>query len=172
MYDRNGAPMERALLQSLVDFLAYRGPDGRESWMEGSVGLGHAMFRTTRDSLEESQPASLEGRFWIVADARLDSREELTRELQRSGRVVRPSAPDSELLLHAYAAWGTACVEHLRGDFSFAIWDARNKQLFVARIPNREGKIAPQVFNARRAPRRVSVQKEFRVRSTRPNHAA
>src|SRR5258707_1596733 len=133
MYHRNGAPMERALLQSLVDFLAYRGPDGRESWMEGSVGLGHAMFRTTRESLEESQPASLEGRFWIVADARLDSREEVTRELQRSGRVVRPSAPDSELLLHAYAAWGTACVEHLRGDFSFAIWDARNKQLFCAR---------------------------------------
>jgi len=133
MYHRNGAPMERALLQSLVDFLAYRGPDGRESWMEGSVGLGHAMFRTTRESLEESQPASIEGRFWIVADARLDSREELTRELQRSGRVVRPSAPDSELLLHAYAAWGTACVEHLRGDFSFGIWDARNKQLFCAR---------------------------------------
>src|SRR6266404_2639751 len=133
MYHRNGAPMERALLQSLVDFLAYRGPDGRESWMEGSVGLGHAMFRTTRESLEESQPASLEGRFWIVADARLDSREELAGELKRSGRVVRPSAPDSELLLHAYAAWGTPCVEHLRGDFSFAIWDARNKQLFCAR---------------------------------------
>src|SRR5258707_14972058 len=49
---------------------------------------------------------------------------------------------------------------------------ARTKQLFVARIPNREGKIAPQVLNARRAPRRVSVQKEFRVRSTRPNHPA
>jgi len=125
--------MERALLQSLVDFLAYRGPDGRESWMEGSVGLGHAMLRTTRESLGENQPASIEGRFWIVADARLDSREELAGELQRSGRVVRPNAPDSELLLHAYAAWGTPCVEHLRGDFSFAIWDARNKQLFCAR---------------------------------------
>jgi asparagine synthase (glutamine-hydrolysing) len=133
IYHRNGAPMERALLQSLVDFLAYRGPDGRESWMEGSVGLGHAMLRTTRESLGENQPVSIEGRFWIVADARLDSREELTRELQRSGRVVPPSAPDSELLLHAYAAWGTACVEHLRGDFSFAIWDARNKQLFCVR---------------------------------------
>jgi asparagine synthase (glutamine-hydrolysing) len=133
IYHRNGAPMERALLQSLVDFLAYRGPDGRELWIDGSIGLGHAMLRTTRESLGENQPASIEGRFWIVADARLDSREELTRELQRSGRRVRPSAPDSELLLHAYAAWGTPCVEHLRGDFSFAIWDARNKQLFCAR---------------------------------------
>jgi asparagine synthase (glutamine-hydrolysing) len=133
IYHRNGAPIERALLQSLVDFLAYRGPDSRASWMESCIGLGHAMLRTTLESLGESQPASIEGRFWIVADARLDSREELTGELKRSGRVVRSSAPDSELILHAYAAWGTPCVEHLRGDFSFAVWDARNKQLFCAR---------------------------------------
>jgi asparagine synthase (glutamine-hydrolysing) len=133
IYHRNDAPIERALLQSLVDFVAYRGPDSRECWMEGSIGLGHAMLRTTRESLGERQPASLEGRFWIVADARLDGRTELIGELQRSGRVVRTNAPDSELILHAYAAWGTACVEHLRGDFSFVIWDARNKQLFCAR---------------------------------------
>jgi asparagine synthase (glutamine-hydrolysing) len=133
IYHRNGAPMERALLQSLVDFLAYRGPDSRECWTEGSIGLGHAMMRTTRESVGERQPANLDGRFWIVADARLDGRAELIGELRRSGRLVRPNAPDSELLLHAYAAWGTPCVEHLRGDFSFAVWDARNKQLFCAR---------------------------------------
>src|ERR1700676_419350 len=125
--------MERALLQSLGDFVAYRRPDSCNSWMEGSIGLGHAMLRTTRESLGESQPGCIERRFWIVADARLDGREELIGELQRSGRVVRPSAPDAELTLHAYAAWGTACVERLRGDFSFVIWDARAKQLFCAR---------------------------------------
>src|SRR5258707_2764036 len=125
--------MERALLQSLVDFLSYRGPDSRECWMDGSIGLGHAMLRTRRESLGERQPASLDGRFWITADARLDGRAEFIAELQRSGRVVPPNAPDSELILHAYATWGTPCVEHLRGDFSFAIWDARNKQLFCAR---------------------------------------
>jgi asparagine synthase (glutamine-hydrolysing) len=133
IYHRNGAPMERARLQPLMDFLAYRGPDSRECWMEGSIGLGHAMLRTTRESVGERQPASLDGRFWIVADARLDSRTELIGELQRSRRVARADAPDSELILHAYATWGTPCVERLRGDFSFAVWDARNKQLFCAR---------------------------------------
>jgi len=133
IYHRNGAPLEQALLQSLVDFLAYRGPDSRECWMDGSIGLGHAMLRTTHESLGERQPASLDGRFWIAADARLDGRAEFISELQRSGRAVRPNAPDSELLLEAYATWGTPCVERLRGDFSFAIWDARNKQLFCAR---------------------------------------
>src|SRR6266478_5893504 len=121
IYHRNGAPLEQSLLQSLVDFLSYRGPDSRECWMDGSIGLGHAMLRTTRESLGERQPASLDGRAEFIA------------ELQRSGRVVPLSAPDSELILHAYATWGTPCVEHLRGDFSFAIWDARNKQLFCAR---------------------------------------
>jgi asparagine synthase (glutamine-hydrolysing) len=133
IYHRNGAPMERALLQSLVDFLAYRGPDSRECWSDGSIGLGHAMLLTTRESLGERQPANLDGRFWIVADARLDSRAVLIAELQRSSRVVRANAPDSELILHAYASWGSPCVEHLQGDFSFAVWDARNKQLFCAR---------------------------------------
>lgn len=125
--------MDRALLQSLVDFLSYRGPDSRESWMDGSIGLGHAMLRTTRESLGERQPASFDGRFWIAADARLDGRADFIAELQRLGRVVRPAAPDSELILHAYAAWGTPCVERLRGDFSFALWDAKNKLLFCAR---------------------------------------
>jgi len=133
MYHRNGAPMEQALLQSLVDFLSYRGPDSGHFWMDGPIGLGHRMLRTTRESLGERQPGSLDGRFWITADARLDGRAEFIAELERSGRVIRPNAPDSELILHAYAAWGTPCVEHLRGDFSFAIWDAQNKHLFCAR---------------------------------------
>ncbi len=133
IYRRNGAPIDRALLQSLVDFLCYRGPDSRECWMDGSIGLGHAMLRTTHESLSERQPASLDGRFWIAADARLDGRAEFITELQRCGHVVPPNAPDSELILHAYSAWGTPCVERLRGDFSFAIWDARHKHLFCAR---------------------------------------
>jgi asparagine synthase (glutamine-hydrolysing) len=133
IYHRNGAPLEQALLQSLVDFLSYRGPDSRECWMDGSIGMGHAMLRTTGEALGERQPASLDGRFSIVADARLDGRAEFISELQRAGRAVRPNASDSELLLEAYATWGTPCVERLRGDFSFAIWDARNKHLFCAR---------------------------------------
>jgi len=133
MYHRNGAPMDQALLQSLVEFLSYRGPDSGHFWMDGSIGLGHAMLRTTLESLGERQPANLDGRFWITADARLDGRAEFIAELERSGRVVRANAPDSELILHAYATWGTPSVEHLRGDFSFALWDAQNKQLFCAR---------------------------------------
>jgi asparagine synthase (glutamine-hydrolysing) len=116
-----------------VNFLSYRGPDARAIWSEGSVGLGHTLLTTTHEALNEHQPANLDARFWITADARLDCRAELLAELQRGGRKIRSNAADSDLILHAYAIWGTPCVDHLRGDFAFAIWDARNKQLFCAR---------------------------------------
>ena len=133
IFHRDGTPIERALLQSLVDFLAYRGPDARETWMGASIGLGHALLRTTRESFAERQPAGFEGRYWITADARLDGRGELLAALDLSGSDIGPSIPDSELILQAYAKWGAACVEHLRGDFSFAIWDEHTKHLFCAR---------------------------------------
>jgi asparagine synthase (glutamine-hydrolysing) len=133
IFHRDGAPIERELLQSLVDFLSYRGPDARESWIETSIGLGHTLLRTTLESSDERQPASVDGRYWIVADARLDCRAELIAELQRARREVHFNAPDCELILQAYASWGTPCIDRLRGDFSFAVWDAGHKQLFCAR---------------------------------------
>jgi asparagine synthase (glutamine-hydrolysing) len=133
IFGRNDAPVDRPLLRSLAHFLSYCGPDACEVWADGPVGFGHTLFRTTYESLAESQPASLDRQYWITADARIDCRSELLAELASEGRKVKPGAPDSELILHAYAAWGEACVHHLRGDFAFAIWDARRKTLFCAR---------------------------------------
>jgi asparagine synthase (glutamine-hydrolysing) len=133
IFGRDGAPVDRPLLKSLTQFLSYRGPDACEVWADGSVGFGNTLLRTTYESLAENQPASLDRQFWITADARIDCRAELVAELTNAGRKVRQAAPDPELILHAYAAWGEACVQHLRGDFAFAIWDARRKTLFCAR---------------------------------------
>jgi asparagine synthase (glutamine-hydrolysing) len=134
IYDRSGAPVDRALLQALAHFLSYRGPDGRDTWSSGAIGFGHTLLRTTRESQLERQPASLDARFYITADARIDCREELKIEIaQKSYGAPRQTATDSELILHSYAAWGAECVQHLRGDFAFAIWDAPKKLLFCAR---------------------------------------
>jgi asparagine synthase (glutamine-hydrolysing) len=129
----DNAPIERALLQSLTNFLSYRGPDGCEIWSNGSIGMGHALLRATHESKDERQPLSLENRYSIVADARLDAREELLDDLRRAGRNVCSSMSDCDLLLHTYAAWDMSCVDHLLGDFSFALWDAPHKRLFCAR---------------------------------------
>ena len=129
----DGAPVDRSLLETMTHYLAQRGPDAQEIWFDGPVGFGHAMLRTTFEQAREQQPSSLDGQVWITADARIDGRAELRRELQAAGREKVEDATDVELILHAYRAWGEACVEHLLGDFAFAIWDGREHKLFCAR---------------------------------------
>ena len=133
MFDRSGAPVDRELLRALTHFISYAGPDARDTYSDSSIGLGHTMLRTTRESFLERIPAGLDGQFWITADARIDCREELKRELENAEPNRRCAATDSELILHAYTVWAEECVRHLRGDFAFAIWDARRKTLFCAR---------------------------------------
>jgi asparagine synthase (glutamine-hydrolysing) len=132
----DGAPAEPRLLQELTNSLAFRGPDAQEIWCDGPVGLGHALLQTTSGIPLEKQPAQLDGRLWIVADARIDARAELIRKLNgksQTSRALSSSTPDAELILCAYDHWGESCVEHLLGDFSFAIWDAPRRRLFCAR---------------------------------------
>jgi asparagine synthase (glutamine-hydrolysing) len=136
MYERGGAPIDRALLRALTQSLAYCGPDAQDIWSNGPAGFGHTVLGTGRDSQRERQPASLDGRWWITADARIDCRDELLDAMKAKASDVFASATptsDSELILRAYATWGDDCVQHLRGDFAFAIWDAREKRMFCAR---------------------------------------
>jgi asparagine synthase (glutamine-hydrolysing) len=91
------------------------------------------MLRTSREADAEIQPLSLQDSLWITADVRLDRRAELIRELEQAGCDIASPSSDPELILHAYQCWGENCVGHLRGDFAFAIRDARNRQVFCAR---------------------------------------
>ena len=129
----DGAPVDRSLLKTMTDYLAPRGPDAQDLWIDGNVGFGHTMLRTTWESKHEHQPFSLDGQVWITADARIDDRETLVGELKAKGQEVVCAAPDVELILHAYHAFGEECVEHLIGDFAFAIWDGRIRRIFCAR---------------------------------------
>lgn len=131
--NRDGAPVDRDLLAKMTGFMAFRGPDAQETWIDGNAGFGHTLLRTTWESEREKQPCTLEGQVWITADARIDRREELIQELQAAGRHPCKGATDPELILHAYHAWNEQCLEHLLGDFSFAIWDGRARRLFCAR---------------------------------------
>jgi asparagine synthase (glutamine-hydrolysing) len=125
--------VDQALLHSMTQHLAFRGPDGQASWADSHVGFGHAMLRTDVQAVDSQQPCSLDGRVWITADARIDGREELTKRLEAKGCRELENASDAKLILHAYRIWGTSCVDYLLGDFVFAIWDAQRQRLFCAR---------------------------------------
>ncbi|HEV2289485.1 MAG TPA: asparagine synthase-related protein [Candidatus Acidoferrales bacterium] len=129
----DGAQVDSALLERMTRFLSFRGPDAQTMWTGASVGFGCALLRTTSEAKQERQPATLDGKTWIVADARIDARRELISDLRSCGCAADSSSGNSELILHAYAAWGEACVERLLGDFAFAIWDAGQRRLFCAR---------------------------------------
>ena len=128
-----GEPVEHALIEGLTARLAYRGPDGCGLRVEKGVGMGHTLHRTTDEDRYGSQPCSLDGTTWIVANARIDARKELTEQLGLSGDISLECTPDAELILRAYQKWGADCASHLLGDFAFAIWDAPKRRLLCAR---------------------------------------
>jgi asparagine synthase (glutamine-hydrolysing) len=129
----DGAPVDSELLERLTGSLTFRGPDARAVWCHGSVGFGHTLFRTTWEAQYERQPFTLDQQVWIVADARVDARKDLVRELGCRHDLALNRTPDVELILRAYLKWGEACLDHIIGDFSFAIWDSRSRKLFCAR---------------------------------------
>lgn len=129
----DGAPVDRDLLERLTDSLYFRGPDRRKVWIEGSVGFGHTLFKTTDEAEYEYQPSSLDGEVWITGSARIDARPELISKLGLQSEIRLDQTPDSDLILLAYRAWGEKCLDHLLGDFAFVIWDKRKQRLFCAR---------------------------------------
>ena len=137
-----GRPLGDAELRRMIAAIAHRGPDDSGHYPPGSEsactapadGPGAALgFRRLSiiDLAGGHQPmADVSGRFWIVFNGEIYNYRELRSELQQRGHAFQTSS-DTEVLLEAYKAWGTNCVERLRGMFAFAIWDGR--RLFLAR---------------------------------------
>jgi len=124
--------MER--LKKMTDSMAHRGPDGEGQWLnpEGSVGLGHRRLSILDLSEHGSQPMHYAGRYSITLNGEIYNYLELRAELEQAGYRFH-SGSDTEVLLAAYAAWGTGCLSRLDGMFAFAIFDAQEKTLFCAR---------------------------------------
>jgi len=113
--------------------LAQEGAGPATFWTEGPAGLAHRLRRFTPEDAFETQPLhGADGRLVLVADARLDNREELGRTFG-----IPPGAlqrmPDSALILKAYEKWGRAFPEHLLGAFGFALWDRAEQRLVLGR---------------------------------------
>ena len=132
----DGRPVDEGIVRQMAAKLAILGRDDPAIWVGGwnrNVALIHAKFATTEEAEGERQPLTLDGAVRVAGDVRVDAREELWPALERRGAPHCRQAGDAALVLHAYEAWGLACVEHLLGDFSFAAWDDRNRRLFCAR---------------------------------------
>lgn len=135
LYRLDDHPVDGGAIERMLAALAHRGTDGCGTWWSGSIGLGQRLSWTTPESRHETSPiVRRDGALVLVADARLDNREELLDLVRGDGRPAA-EVSDSELTLAAYEAWGDRCPERLLGDFAFAVWDRRARTLFCARDP-------------------------------------
>ncbi len=123
---------DKPLLKSMCDAIRHRGPDKADYYLDSDVGLGIDRLKII-DLATGDQPIHNEdGSVWVVFNGEIYNYLELKKELEGLGHRFY-TASDTETLVHAYEAWGSLCVNHLRGMFAFAIWDAKAKTLFVAR---------------------------------------
>ncbi|MEM7104601.1 MAG: asparagine synthase (glutamine-hydrolyzing) [Bacteroidota bacterium] len=117
------------------DTLKHRGPDGASSWFsdDGHVAFGHRRLSFLDLSDNGRQPMSNEdGKIWMTFNGEIYNYLELKQLLQEKGHVFK-SQTDSEVIIHGWEEWGESVLNRLEGMFAFAIWDEKEKTLFLAR---------------------------------------
>ncbi|HYW65093.1 MAG TPA: asparagine synthase-related protein [Candidatus Dormibacteraeota bacterium] len=129
----DGAAINQEWLAQLAAKLSFRGPDGTNVRAQDGWGCSFAFLQTDPGRQALQQPVTLDGRFWLLGHVRLDARDALLHRLSGNGRSPVQGATDEDLLLLAWRQWGEVSLEDLLGDFSFALWDIVEKQLWCAR---------------------------------------
>lgn len=117
---------------TLNNLLTHRGPNDAGIYLNGNVALG--MRRLSIVDLKSGhQPmSSPDGRYTIVFNGEIYNHVDLRQHLKQQGISFKTNS-DTEVILNAYIAMGSKCLEQLHGMFAFSIWDAKEKTLFVAR---------------------------------------
>lgn len=122
-----------ALCGHLLDSQSAYGPHRRDTLTQGGYAAGRCLYRLLPEDDFDRQPVTSEdGRFVLVADLRIDNRDELISDLSL-GTAASPRLSDSALLLHAWLAWGRNLLTRMIGDFAFAMWDESERSLWLAR---------------------------------------
>ena len=133
LFDTRGEDTPDAdLITRMTDAIHHRGPDESGHHLEPGLALGHRRLSII-DIASGQQPLFNEDRsVAIVYNGEVYNFAGLRPELEALGYRFRTHS-DTEVILHAWEAWGSDCVKRLRGMFAFAIWDQKRRHLFLAR---------------------------------------
>jgi len=128
----SGTPVDRGLIGDMCNVILHRGPDGSGTYLSGPVGLGHRRLSII-DLSGGAQPiANEDGTIQIVFNGEIYNFIEVRAQLVKSGHIFKTES-DTEVIVHAYEEWGEECVTRFNGIFAFALWDAKQTRLFLAR---------------------------------------
>ncbi len=120
------------LIRRATTAIAHRGPDGDGFFAAPGVAFGHRKLAII-DLESGNQPMhARDGGITITFNGEIFNYKELRAELGSKGHSFA-TASDTEAIIEGWRAWGPAVVEKLRGQFAFALWDDKQKTLFLAR---------------------------------------
>ena len=124
--------ISRELLHRMNETQFHRGPDEGGLHLEPGVGLGHRRLSIIDLSTGQQPLYNEDNSVVVVFNGEIYNFQELVPELEALGHVFRTHS-DTEVIVHAWEAWGEACVARFRGMFAFALWDRNQETLFVVR---------------------------------------
>ncbi len=128
----DGTQADPNMLSKMIATLGHRGPDASDIHVSGAAGLAHARLSII-DLENGAQPMStMDARLWITFNGEIFNYIELREKLATKGYQFATRS-DTEVILNAYREYGQDCVNYFNGQWSFAIWDAKEKQLFLSR---------------------------------------
>lgn len=128
----DGSAVNRAEIETALQLLAHRGPDGGGALLSGGIGIGHRRLSIIDPELGR-QPMSNEDRqVSVTFNGEIYNFAELRAELKSKGYRFTTHS-DTEVVLRAYEQWHDECVHHFRGMFAFAVIDQRQRRIFLAR---------------------------------------
>lgn len=123
---------DESMITAMRDVMVYRGPDDSGSHVDGPVGLGFRRLSIIDLSGGHQPMADGRGTRWIIFNGEIYNYRALREELRQAGHQFRTQS-DTEVILQLYVDRGERCVDALNGMFAFAIWDADQQSLFLAR---------------------------------------
>ena len=133
VWHRDGSPGACGRVQFMLKAQRIYGPDDVRLWSGDDSALGRNLMRTLPEDVFDTQPVPLaNGRMHLVADVRLDNRDEL-RDALEIGYPEAAAMSDAALLARAWDRWQEDCLDRLFGDFAFAVWNASEETWFLAR---------------------------------------
>ncbi|HTY99931.1 MAG TPA: XrtA/PEP-CTERM system amidotransferase, partial [Rhodocyclaceae bacterium] len=133
IFDTRGKrDIDRAVLDRMNESQHHRGPDEGGMHLEPGVGLGHRRLSIIDLSTGQQPLYNEDQSVCVVFNGEIYNYQELIPELQALGHVFHTRS-DTEVIVHAWEAWGEASVERFRGMFAFALWDRNRDTLFLAR---------------------------------------
>ena len=130
IWNFDGRPVSRELLATISQCTAAYGRDGEVTYRDGPVAMLYRPFHTTAESRLEQQPYSFGEDCVMTFDGRLDNRDDLLHAL---ASPPNGSLTDVAIVAAAFECWGTDAFAKLIGDWALSIWNARGRELLLAR---------------------------------------